>query len=643
MSFCNRFHESDAMCGIVGGLSGRPLGVEAGIASLHHRGSDDQGTWREGDAQLGFARLSIIDLSEAGHQPMSSPDGRYVIVFNGEIYNFPELRAELAGAGETFAGHSDTEVLLRLFAKLGLERCLIRLRGMFAFAVWDRQERRLSLARDRLGVKPLVYAQANGAFLFGSEIQALFALDSSLSRSPDFQALDHYLTYQYIPAPMSGFAAIRKLPPAHAMTVKDGRIEKIFRYWEIDLARRSVLSFGDACEALREKVLESTRIRLVSDVPLGAFLSGGIDSSITVAAMARLGASPLKTFSIGFEDEKFNELPFASEVARHLGTDHHEMMVKADAADIMPRMIAHLGEPLADNSVMPTYCVSHFARSQVTVALTGDGGDEAFAGYRRFYQMRRMDWLARRGLVPAWRELRRLTVALENRMRPGKRRPPFPSTRADQILGMDGIGRYKHLLAFFTDEEKRPLLTPEFEEAIGNTRTTDYLAGHFRAGASGGGDMLNRYLHLDLETFLPEDILFKVDVTSMANSLECRSPLLDHELVEFAFSLPGAYKLSATGRHKHILREAFRDWLPPGFMDRPKKGFSAPIGRWLREDLSEMMRDVLVGNRTLAPWIRQDVVDRYVSEHVSGRGNHGNRLWPLLVLALWMQQFGVAT
>ena len=630
------------MCGIVGGVSPARLAVEAGIASLHHRGPDDQGVWREEAAQLGFARLSIIDLSAAGHQPMLSPDGRYVIVFNGEIYNFQQLRAELEGAGETFAGHSDTEVLLRLFAKLGLERCLARLRGMFAFAVWDRQERCLSLARDRLGVKPLVYAETAGGFLFGSEIQALFALAPALSRAPDFQALDHYLTFQYIPSPMSGFAAVRKLPPAHAMTVRDGRVESVFRYWNIDHERRSPLDFDDACEALREKLLEATRLRLVSDVPLGAFLSGGIDSSITVAAMARLGASPRKTFSIGFEDERFNELPFANEVARHLGTDHNEMTVKADAADIMPRMIEHLGEPLADNSVMPTFCVSQFARSQVTVALTGDGGDEVFAGYRRFYQIRRMDWLSRRGLIPAWRGLRRLTVALENRARPHKRRPPFPSTRADQILGMDGITRYKHLLAFFTDDEKRPLLTPEFQEAIGQTRTTDYLAGHFRSGAAAGSDMLNRYLHLDLETFLPEDILFKVDVTSMANSLECRSPFLDHELIEFAFSLPGRYKLSATGRHKHILKEAFRDWLPAGFMDRPKKGFSAPIGRWLKDDLSEMMRDLLVGNRTLAPWIRQDVVERYVTEHVAGQRGHGNRLWPLLVLAMWMQRFGVA-
>lgn len=630
------------MCGIVGGLSSSRLALESAVGSIHHRGPDDSGIWREGTAQLGFARLSIIDLSAAGHQPMHSPDGRYVVVFNGEIYNFPSLRERLEAAGERFVGHSDTEVLLRLFLRDGLERCLQQLRGMFAFAVWDRHEQRLSLARDRIGVKPLVYAQSGDRFLFGSEIQSLFALDPTLSRAPDFQAIDHYLTLQYIPAPMSGFAAIRKLPPAHAMTVKDGRIERLFRYWQIDSERRSTLDFDQACEAVREKVLEATRLRLVSDVPLGAFLSGGIDSSITVAAMARLDAAPLKTFSIGFEDERFNELPHAAEIARHVGTDHNALMVRADAAALMPRLIDHLGEPLADNSVIPTFCVSQFARSQVTVALTGDGGDETFAGYRRFYQIRRMDWLARHGLIPAWRGLRKFTVTLEGKLRPSRRRGSFPATRADQMLDMQGLDRYKHLLAFYTDDEKQPLLTPALREAIGQSQTSDYLRQHFPGRHGQVQDILNTYLRLDLETYLPEDILFKVDIASMANSLECRSPFLDHELIELGFSLPGHYKLTSGGRHKHLLKQAFRDWLPEGFMDRPKKGFSVPLGRWLKEDLSEMLRDLLLGQKTLAPWIRQDVVERYVNEHVSGQAGHGMRLWPLLVLALWVQRFEVS-
>lgn len=629
------------MCGIVGAVlgTGASTRLDKAIERLHHRGPDDSGHWSEAGAHLGFTRLAIIDLTESGHQPMVSPDGRYVIVFNGEIYNFPDLRAQLDAAGETFRGHSDTEVLLRVFMREGFERCLAKLRGMFAFAVWDRQEKTLSLARDRLGVKPIVYSETLRGFLFASEIQALFALDPALSREPDIRGIDHFLTFQYIPAPMSGFAAIRKLPPAHAMVVRNARVERVFRYWDLDLTKRSSLSFGAACEALREQVLEATRLRLVSDVPLGAFLSGGVDSSITVAAMAKLGASPLRTFSIGFEDERFNELPHAREVATHLGTEHHEMMVKADAVAIMPMMIDHLGEPLADNSVMPTYYVSQFARTGVTVALTGDGGDEVFAGYRRFYQIRRLEWLARRGLLPLWRGLRRLSVALKNRTRPQKGLRGFPSTRADEMLSLDGLARYKHLLAFYSDSEKEGMLTPELRARIGRSVTTEYLSARIERP---GEDVLNRYLYLDLTTYLPEDILFKVDIASMANSLECRSPFLDHKLIEFAATLPGRYKLSPAGRHKHILKAAFSDWLPRGFMDRPKKGFSVPLTRWLREDLADMMRETLVSRKTLSHWFRQEEVERYVGEHVSGRTSHSTRLWPLLVLALWVERFKVA-
>jgi len=626
------------MCGIVGsiGRGGASTDLDKAIRKLGHRGPDDSGAWVEAEAQLGFVRLSIIDLSPAGHQPMVSPDGRYVIVFNGEIYNFPELRTDLEIHGEAFTGHSDTEVLLRVFVRDGFERCLERLRGMFAFVIWDRKERTLYAARDRLGVKPLVYAECAKGFLFSSEIQGIFALYPELSRAPDYQAIDHYLTFQYIPAPMSGFASIRKLPPAHAMVVREGRIVRLFRYWDLDLERRSRLGFQESCEALREQFLEATRIRLVSDVPLGAFLSGGIDSSITVAAMSRLGASPLKTFSIGFEDEKFNELPFAREIADHIGTEHSEMLIHANAVDVMPRMIDNLGEPLADNSVMPTFYVSEFARKQVTVALTGDGGDEVFSGYRRFYQIRRVESLARWGLLPAWSALRRLTVCLEDSVR--RRHRGFPASRADEILSMEGIGRYKHLLAFVTDAEKSALIKPELAERIGATHTDAYLTSHF---GRGGSDVLNRYLYLDLTTYLPEDILFKVDVTSMANGLECRSPFLDHKLIEFAATLPGKYKMTKAGRQKHILKEAFSDWLPEGFMDRPKKGFSVPLGDWLQRDLAPLVRETLSTRKTLGSWFRQDRIDSYVDQHLSGTASHTSRLWPLLVLALWVERFRV--
>lgn len=625
------------MCGILGfaGAAGQAVDLAPAIAKLRHRGPDDSGAWHGEDAALGFVRLSILDLTPAGHQPMRSDDGRYVIVFNGEIYNFKELREALEKGGEVFRGHSDTEVLLKTFQRLGFESCLSRLRGMFAFAIWDVQSKTLYCARDRLGVKPFVYASTTDGFFFSSEIQGLFALAPQLSRVPDYQAIDHFLTFQYIPSPMSGFSSIKKLQPAHAMVVKEGKISRVFRYWDIEPEKNARLSFQAACETLREQVLEATRLRLISDVPLGAFLSGGVDSSITVAAMARLGASPLKTFSIGFEDERFNELPFAAEVARYLGTEHHEMMVKPDAVSIMPRMIEHLGEPLADNSVVPTYYVSQFARSQLTVALTGDGGDEAFAGYRRFYQMRRMEWLERNKLIGLWTALRRLTVALEDAARRGRPRRQFPSTRADQMLGMNSADRYKHLLAFFTDLDKASIITPTLRAAIGESRTSQYLEGHYRDEIP---DPLNRYLYLDLTSYLPEDILFKVDITSMANSLECRSPFLDHKVVEFAASLPGRYKLSPSGRHKHILKEAFKNWLPAGFMDRPKKGFSVPLARWLREDLRVMMKDLLLGQRNLSTWFDQATVEQYVNEHLEGRVSHSTRLWPLLMLSLWIER-----
>jgi asparagine synthase (glutamine-hydrolysing) len=632
------------MCGILGFVA--PEGVVPkfdlvkAVEKLHHRGPDDSGVWVEGATGLGFVRLSIIDLSAAGHQPMMSPCGRYLIVFNGEIYNFADLGRGLEARGETFVGHSDTEILLRLFLRDGFEATLARLRGMFSFAVWDRQERTLYCARDRLGVKPFVYSETSRGFIFASEIAGLFALDGELSRAADFNALDHFLTFQYIPAPMTGFSSVRKLPPAHAMVVKNGRIQRLFRYWDIDFTRRTQTSFGEACEALREKVLEATKIRMVSDVPLGAFLSGGVDSSITVAAMARLSGQPIKTFAIGFDDERFNELPFARQVAEHLGTEHYEMTVRPDAVEWLPRLIEHLGEPLADNSILPTFYVSRFAREQVTVALTGDGGDESFAGYRRFYQMRRADMLAKTGLTPVWRGLRRIGVAVENRLKPHRAKRHFPATRADEMLFLKGAEAYKHLLAFYPDAAKEALLTAEFRTRRGSSGTTGFLQRALERAV--GADSETRWCYTDLVTYLPEDILFKVDIASMAASLECRSPLLDHQVVEYAYSLPGRYKLSAAGRHKHILKEAFKDWLPPGFMDRPKQGFSAPLARWLREDFGPLLHERVVDRRTLAPWFEQSQVTRYVDEHLSGRGSHSLRLWPLLVLAIWVERCGVS-
>lgn len=634
------------MCGISGYLAQpnnqwpNSLNLSAGVQSMHHRGPDDHGLWFSPDQStgFGFVRLSIIDLSAHGHQPMQTQDGRWVIVFNGEIYNFQALRAELEAKGETFLGHSDTEILLRSIERIGFEATLPKLRGMFAFAVHDRHTNTTWMARDRLGVKPLVYAERPHGVIFASEIHTLFAIDPTLPRTPDRQALDAYLTFQYSPAPMSGFAHVRKLPPAHAMRIRHGQIESIWRYWDIDFTQRSTLSFDDACAELREQVLEATRLRMIADVPLGAFLSGGVDSSITVAAMKRLGADPLRTYAIGFDDEKFNELPYARQVAEHLGTEHHEMMVHANAVDVMPRMIELLGEPMADNSVMPTYYVSEFARQGVTVALTGDGGDEAFAGYRRFHQMRRVESIERAGLMPVWRTLRKWTVGIENIKRPADKKKVFPYTRADQMLVMQGLERYQHILAFFPQEDRLQTTTDQFRQGLDPHFARRYLEQHWQRAQTDDG--LNRYLYLDLMTYLPEDILFKVDITSMANSLECRSPFLDYKVIEFAASLPGKYKLTARGRSKHILKEAFADWLPPGFFDRPKKGFSVPLARWLQTDLKASMEDLLLHQQTLAPWFDQARIAHYVKEHVAGK-YHSTKLWPLYVMAQWVKQFNV--
>ena len=630
------------MCGIVGivtdkaGLRDR---LKLAMDRLIHRGPDDSGFYERGPVAMGFRRLAVIDL-ETGNQPIVSQDGRFVITFNGEIYNFLSLRKDLEAQGEFFAERSDTEVLLRLFMRRGLEGCLQELRGMFAFAVWDRETKTLSLARDRLGVKPLVYSENGRGFVFASEIGALFDLQPDLSREPDYGAIDLYLTFQYIPSPLSGFAAVRKLPPAHALTVKEGRVERLWRYWRIDPGRKTRISFPEACEALREKVLEATKIRLISDVPLGAFLSGGIDSSITVAAMSRLDSKPVETFCIGFPEKEFDELAHAKKASLHLGTSHHEMVVRPEAVDVLPRLVQHYGEPLADNSAIPTYYVSQFARQRVTVALTGDGGDEVFGGYRRFFLAAMVDFLEAYHLLPLWRALRRLTVFAENLLNSREEEEGFPSKRRDAALYLEGMERYTHLLAFILDREKDRLLTPAFRQQAGKSRPSEYLSQFFQQWAE--ADFINRYLYLDMHTYLPEDILFKVDISSMMNSLECRSPFLDHRLIEFVASLPGTFKIRPVHRHKHLLKEAFKDWLPAGFMDRGKMGFSAPMPRWLKNELAPLLEERLLVEKTLSPWVRQEEIQKYVEEHLSGRKSHSKRLWPFMILAEWIKGCRVA-
>lgn len=621
------------MCGILGwqGVDRDALPrarVEEGAATLRLRGPDGRGLYEGGGVLLGHTRLSIIDLS-TGDQPMANEDGTVRIVFNGEIYNYLELREPLRQRGHAFRTASDTEVILHLYEEHGPE-CLRHLRGMFAFAIWDARQGHLFLARDRLGVKPLVYHEGNGEFLFASEIQALFAMRPDLPKACDLAALDAYLTLQYIPSPRTGFRAVRKLPPAHYMIVRDGRVRRLERYWDIPYEPVRI-PFPEACEGLREIVTEATRIRLRSDVPLGAFLSGGTDSSIVVAAMSRLLDAPVRTFTVGFGVRGYDETARAREVAALFRTDHTEFQVEGESGveELLPRAARAFGEPYGDSSVVPTYSISERTARHVKVALTGDGGDETFAGYKRFRQLSFLDRIERYRLRRLWAASRRTGLLSERLFNPRRRDRRFPHTREDQALFLQGARRYARFVDLFAPEEKDALYAPLLRENPWDAE------GYWEPRLS-RAEGLNRYLYADQTSFLSEDVLFKVDICSMMNSLECRSPLLDHKLVEFAASLPGAYKLRGK-EGKFILKEAFRDWFPKGFFEGPKVGFAAPTHVWFRGGLNAWARSEISGCRPLSRLVRLDRADGLFNDPAA----HGKKIWALLMLAQWIKAFGV--
>ena len=626
------------MCGILGywtaNNSTHP-DLRAATNCLRHRGPDRSGHWQEKGVGLGHTRLAVIDLSVHGDQPMHSDDGSMVLVYNGEIYNFPTLRRELLESGETFRGHSDSEVMLKLFQRHGVD-CLHKLHGMFSFAIWNKSSEELFIARDRLGEKPLFYSQGGNAFYFTSEIQSLFAMVPDLSRQANLEAIDLFFSLKYIPAPHTAFRAIKKLPPAHAMVVKGGKLQKLWSYWKIPPTAQTPMPYPEARDTIRQKVLESVRSRLISDVPLGAFLSGGVDSSIILAAMAQLGVSKVKTFSIGFTDWQYNELPFARQVADHFGSEHHEFVVQPDATQLLPDLIRHFGEPFADHSALASYYVARCARQTVTVALTGDGADELFAGYRRYYQVTRHMRLQQLGAFPLFRFFERLKHNCRSAIS-----CRGIDQRRIQALYMSGLKRVLHQDAIFTDEARQNLLSKEFIAALPPDNMLQLLEDNWQeALAVGGSDLLNSLLAFDLKTSLPGDMLTKVDIAAMMNSLECRPPFLDHSLVEFSFSLPGKYKLHGNS-YKCILKDAFADVLPSGVADRKKAGFAVPMAGWLKNELAPMLRERLLGDNTLKYWVNLPALERAVSLHLSGEQNHGKRLWPLLVLAEWLQQYKV--
>src|SRR5260221_7596868 len=612
------------MCGIAGIVGppapSLPATLAAMASALAHRGPDEQATALYPGAGFAFRRLSIIDVA-GGAEPLEGEDGSCHLILNGEIYNHGELRPELEAAGHRFRTRSDAEVVVHGYEQWG-DAVVERLRGMFAFALWDERRQRLLLARDRLGKKPLVYHEAEGRLEFASELQGLLA-DSALPRRPDFAALHHYLTYQYVPAPWTAFQGVRKLPPAHLLVFENGR-STVRRYWSLSARPTLGLSEEDAAAEVRRLLRDAVRVRLMSEVSLGAFLSGGVDSSAIVALMSEFGR--VKTFSIGFEEEPFDERRWAAMVARRYGTEHHEFVVRPQASDVLPTLVEHYGEPFADSSALPTYYLSRLTREHVTVALNGDGGDELFAGYDRY------------GLLPAYRFLSRVPRAAAAASAAARALGPrLPLRRLLAAVSARPEESYARTVSYFSPEEKDALYTPWMRE---QTRGDDSLGLLESAFAHADApDLLGRTLQVDLATYLPADLLVKVDIATMAVGREGRSPFRDHPLVEFAARLPTSLK-RRRGRGKHVLRRAVADLLPPEILARRKMGFGVPVSRWFRGELRDLLPDVVLSDRARRRGMLEPAaVAGLVDQHQSGVADHGHRLWALLVLELWFRRF----
>jgi len=596
--------------------------------TIVHRGPDDEGIYARGPVGLGMRRLSIIDLA-GGKQPIHNEDRSVWVVFNGEIYNFPELRGELQGRGHQFYTHSDTEVIVHLYEEMGAD-CVKKLRGMFAIALYDEKKHSLLLARDRLGKKPLHYALHQGKLLFGSEIKTILALHPALAEV-DHEGLLQYFYFGYIPDPHTAFQRIRKLPAGHLMEFRDDEI-KIRQYWDVpEYGTHPAISEEECLVELERRLEEAVRIRLISDVPLGALLSGGVDSSIIVALMARTSAKPVKTFSIGFRAEQFNESEYARMVAERFGTEHHDLILEPDLEETLTYLSGMMEEPFGDSSMLPTYYVCRMARRQVTVALSGDGGDELFAGYDRYLvamERPKFDPL-QRWLGPLYRD--RIHGLIPAGMY-GKNLA-WNASLNDRDRYLDGISFLPVL------HRERDLFTPEFLASA--KRLQDPLLEWQRLyDGAPAQDRLSRLLYLDTKTYLNSDILTKVDRMSMATSLEVRVPMLDHEVVEWVTSLPVEWKFRA-GVRKHILKKlAERLGIPPALLHRKKQGFQLPLVEWMRNEVKSKFWGILLEPRTLERgYFKPDAVRALIDEHVRGRRNRSGMLWRMLVLELWHRNF----
>lgn len=601
---------------------------------LKHRGPDDEGVFLNRDTPsigLGHRRLSIIDLSEAGHQPMCNEDGTLWAVLNGEIYNFQELREVLEKKGHRFKSHTDTETLIHLYENYG-EDCVKYLRGMFAFAIWDERKKILFLARDRVGKKPLLYYYKDNRFCFASEFTSILA-SNLIDKEINFQAIDHYLSFGYIPSPLTIYKHVFKLPAAHSLLLKDNQLS-LEKYWELDYSPKINISEQEASEEILRLLKEAVKIRLYSDVPLGAFLSGGIDSSTVVALMSELSRNKVKTFSIGFAEKDYSELKFAKNIAARFNTEHHEFMVKPKALKILPLLIERYGEPYADSSCIPSYYVSQQTRQYVTVALNGDGGDESFAGYERYQAMLIADIYYNLPNI-AKKTLRILTERL-----PDSTNPKNSLRRVKRFF--DGAAlpverRYLRWVGIFDDTLKQALYSEAFQDKTQGEDSIQWIASYMDSNPT--SHIIDRLLNTDVHTYLPYDLLVKMDIASMANSLEARSPFLDQKLMEFAARLPAHYKMRRLVK-KYILKKAVKDLIPQENIYRRKMGFGIPVGEWFRNELKGFLQETLVSQISLGRgYFKPEVVKYMVNAHIAGQKDYTYRLWALLMLELWHKRF----
>lgn len=622
------------MCGICGKIyfdSSRRVEeseIRSMTDSIRHRGPDDEGYYVQGNVGLGFRRLSIIDLS-TGHQPLTNEDGSLWIIFNGEIYNFQELRELLTSKGHILSTKTDTECILHLYEEFGND-CVAHLRGMFTFAIWNNKNKELFCARDRLGIKPFYYYCDQHSFVFGSEIKAILnAVD--VDRAIDLKALDLYFTYGYVTGSRTIYSAIRKLPPAHTLSLHpySSSEPQITRYWDLHFQPDFSRSEAQWCEEIENEFSESVRLHMISDVPFGAFLSGGIDSSSVVALMTLHSNEPVKTFSIGFPESQFNELQYAREVARQYKTDHHERVLEPESVNLLTTLVDAYDEPFADSSAIPTYYVSKFAREYVTVALSGDGGDELFAGYTDYYKLSNID---RYNFLPAL--VRKPLAKTIHKFIPNKMKGKgllYLLSQDEDVVGAH--------ITVFNQLERKKLYKHSTYDKLQGSYAEFHKEGIIRNSTA--GEYVSRMQELDIRSYLVDDILTKVDVASMQNSLEVRVPLLDHKFVELAMNIPAQLKLH-NREQKYIFKKAMAPYLPASILNHKKQGFSVPFKLWFKKDLKEYVDDrFLTTHSRLSEYLNMDYVRNVVNDHRRGNRDFTTKIWSILFFDAWLDRFGI--